>query len=341
MVKYPSLTQTFLGVHERLGLVGNSLELSNHKIDWNSGEQTIIEDLSKQLKEMAGTSSGLRLAKFMVHDLESIVKRGRIDIENAWYKHMAAIIQKDIRNVSFFEPEDAESFDSLLKKLQDWCFNSNHGQYQLNAEKWRKEKIKTLGSIIYPGKATVKLAITFHNFALIWNSSNFLDGIAYVLATLGSIEQKYHWQIFSKFKFNFGTQPYFSSIESVFEQAHQNPDISSSEDFERIFRETIKNPSDFDLEKGLQSLLNLMPIQDGERIVNDVFTMSQDYQLSEMQGMDTKFWDNLLGFHENGEFQTLVDIYKRVFDFVKHGKPFDKSWEYYELMKEVFIKWEQ
>ncbi|KAA1131016.1 hypothetical protein PGTUg99_025763 [Puccinia graminis f. sp. tritici] len=253
MVKYPSLTQTFLGVHERLGLVGNSLELSNHKIDWNSGEQTIIEDLSKQLKGMGNFKIG----------------------------------------------------------------------------------------VLIPIMATVKLAITFHNFALIWNSSNFLDGIAYVLATLGSIEQKYHWQIFSKFKFNFGTQPYFSSIESVFEQAHQNPDISSSEDFERIFRETIKNPSDFDLEKGLQSLLNLMPIQDGERIVNDVFTMSQDYQLSEMQGMDTKFWDNLLGFHENGEFQTLVDIYKRVFDFVKHGKPFDKSWEYYELMKEVVIKWEQ
>jgi hypothetical protein len=112
------------------------------------------------------------------------VKRGRIDIEKSWYQHMAAIIQKCVRNVSLFEPEDAKSFDAVLKKLQNWCFHSNIEQYQLDSEKWRQGKITALGPIIYPGKGTVKLAINFHNFALVWNSSNLFDGIGVLIMNL-------------------------------------------------------------------------------------------------------------------------------------------------------------
>jgi hypothetical protein len=68
-------------------------------------------------------------------------------------------------------------------------------------------------------------------------------------------------------------------MEFVLKQAQRNPDISYSEDYERIVGEIIKNPFDFKLEKGLQSLLYLMPMQVGERIVNDSKLLNKTLRL--------------------------------------------------------------
>ncbi|PLW41668.1 hypothetical protein PCANC_13194, partial [Puccinia coronata f. sp. avenae] len=309
MVKPPSLADTFSGVYSRLGLEDGSLGVtqSNH-LHSTATEAKSIGNLYGRLKQNVDRSSRSKLAEFIVDDLEELMKIGKIDIrQDIWEKHVDQDIRKDLNTVNRHHPteDQKKSLLQVYQHLRSWYLDPKPWQYQLDVNKWRREKLTTLGSILHPGKATIKLVITFHKFVLAWKSSLLFDTIAYSFAILKNIGLKDITSILSELSVDFEGKSNFGMIENLVRNACTNADVHDMIRYQNIVGDSITTPFDFELQPVLQSLNDRILDHNGIIIIKDIFSFAQDLQVNRVGVLSTTFWDNLLGAFNDGETQTL------------------------------------
>ncbi|KAA1099616.1 hypothetical protein PGT21_014828 [Puccinia graminis f. sp. tritici] len=252
----------------------------------------------------------------IVLDLSSVVRCGRIDLEETWEKYMVTGRFTRTSTESEF-PKASSQAKELYDLLHKWCDGSVIGwsRIQNDWEGWARSMCKN--KEIYSldvNQETVSLAIDFHTFTMAWKSSLVYDSIAYALV---------HFKIMSDWP---------KGGNMLVERLSKtcNLKIFYKKDFYQRVIKMLKLTEPYRQEpikpEGLQeshaALLNQF-----------IFVAQMIQEPSINEETFSRFWKNLDVVARRNRLTFMNDFKKICFYFSK-GRPFDNSFEYFKLLSE-------
>ncbi|POW14745.1 hypothetical protein PSTT_02601, partial [Puccinia striiformis] len=300
-----------------------------------------IPDGSRRLRKLIeyltyfATGGGHLMNTRKVGSLIDLKWCGRLDLQQTWETYMVTGSTKKNSAARLRSNLDKQIVD-LRDKLHGWCVDGHILELHHNRKSWQEKKMMELGDL-KPTHATVELAFNFKALSMLWRSYRTSFSIAFQLAIFQHVlaipEKNYE-----TLKRLAGDDSKNLQVILAFYSCMASKKRGISYDalsFQTAMKAILPKPYQVEM-FNFPTLTDFM-IGSSSReyfMIAELVRVCQDVGPTMIKEPDL-FWRQLEAVSFRDDILPLMKVYQKACQYFKNGAPFDKAFEYYELVTSI------
>ncbi|KAA1123574.1 hypothetical protein PGTUg99_016373 [Puccinia graminis f. sp. tritici] len=201
---------------------------------------------------------------------------------------------------------------NLRNKFYDWLMEKGTLELNVKRDSWLKRKAAELADL-KPTPATVELAVNLQALSMLWKGDNLgimMQALAEEEPTNFKVIEAFYNCMLTKKEEIYGYSSFQKAIKTILPKPYQ---VAMS---------------------NFPSLTDLIQIAPRQYFMILIAELCQDIGPSIIAHRET-FWEQLEIVSIRDNFQPLTKAYQKFCQYFKDGAPFDKAFEYYELVTSI------
>ncbi|EFP81175.2 uncharacterized protein PGTG_07427 [Puccinia graminis f. sp. tritici CRL 75-36-700-3] len=212
---------------------------------------------------------------------------------------------------------------NLRNKFYDWLMEKGTLELNVKRDSWLKRKAAELADL-KPTPATVELAVNLQALSMLWKgyqiSFSIGDNLGIMMQALAEDEPTN-----------------FKVIEGFYNcMLTKKEEIYGYSSFQKAIKAILPKPYQVAMSNfpSLTDLIQIAPRQYFMILIAELAEVCQDIGPSIIAHREN-FWEQLEIVSIRDNFQPLIKAYQKFCQYFKDGAPFDKAFEYYELVTSI------
>ncbi|KAA1069122.1 hypothetical protein PGT21_011928 [Puccinia graminis f. sp. tritici] len=226
---------------------------------------------------------------------------------------------------------------NLRNKFYDWLMEKGTLELNVKRDSWLKRKAAELADL-KPTPATVELAVNLQALSMLWKGYQISFSIAFQIGLLQFFPVTLGDNLGIMMQALAEDEPTnFKVIEAFYNcMLTKKEEIYGYSSFQKAIKTILPKPYQVAMSNfpSLTDLIQIAARQYFMILIAELAEVCQDIGPSIIAHRDN-FWEQLEIVSIRDNFQPLIKAYHKFCQYFKDGAPFDKAFEYYELVTSI------